>query len=178
MTTETSLKKWQIDAAHSYIGFKVKHMLISNVKGRFERFDATAEGINSPESFLAEVKIDVDSISTNNTDRDNHLKSNDFFNANEYPQIIFKAISIKTEGNIKKVAGDLTIRSITKPVELELTGGDIVKDPYGNDRVGYTFKGEVNRFDYELTWNQLLEAGGAIVAPNVILEGEIEFITN
>jgi len=177
MNTETTQKHWQIDTAHSYIGFKVKHMLVSNVKGRFEKFNATAQGLNSAEPFLAEVTIDVNSINTNNTDRDNHLKSDDFFKANEYPEIVFKGLKIEGEGDHKKLVGELTIRNITKPITLDLSGGDVINDPWGHQRAGFTFKGEVNRFDYELTWNQLLEAGGAIVAPTVILEGEVEFIS-
>jgi polyisoprenoid-binding protein YceI len=175
-TTETM--KWNLDPAHSRIQFKARHMVISTVTGHFEKFDAHVTGdVNDVENIKAQATIDVNSISTGQPDRDNHLKSPDFFDAANHPQIKFESTSFKKkEDNEFKLTGDLTIRGITRPIELDVEFGGMIKDPWGNDRAGFTLTGEINRFDYDLKWNALIETGGAVVGPKIKIQAEVEFV--
>ena len=174
MTTQTlSQTKWQVDPAHSEFIFKVRHMMISTVTGHFNSFNvaATSAGDNFDGADI-EVTIDVDSISTKNTDRDNHLKSDDFFNAAEYPQIKFQ--STHFEGSTLK--GHLTIRDITKEVTLQVEQNGIAVDPYGQTKAGFEISGEINRKEYNLNWNAITEAGNVVVSDTVKLAFEIQLV--
>lgn len=164
--------KWILDPTHSEITFKVKHMMISNVKGSFRTF--TAE-IESEDEFFANAKttatIQTDSVFTNNTDRDNHLKSAEFFNAETHPTITFDSQNLNNE-----VVGNLTINGITKPITLDVDFGGINVDPWGNTKAGFSFEGKISRKDFGLNWNAALEAGGVMVSDDVKIAGELQFV--
>ena len=164
--------KWLLDPTHSEITFKVKHMMISNVKGQFQSFNAEIE---SEDDAFQNAKttsfIDVNSIYTNNTDRDNHLKSADFFNAEANPKITFESSSINGA-----VTGNLTINGITKPVELDVDFGGVNVDPWGNTKAGFSFEGKIKRSDFGLSWNAALETGGVMVSDDVKIAGELQFV--
>lgn len=170
--------KWTFDKAHSKVQFKVTHMVISEVTGQFKSYDGTVE--TSKDDFTdAKINftIDVNSINTDNEQRDNHLKSDDFFNAEKYPKITFVSKSFKKVGDKKyKLVGDLTIRNITKQVELDVVYNGTVKDPWGNTRAGFKVTGQVNRFDFGLKWNALLEFGGAVVGEKVDIIIDVEIV--
>lgn len=164
---------WNIDATHSEINFKVKHMMISTVTGSFEKFDGKVEASNDDFkngnfSFSAEI----DSVNTNNKDRDNHLKSDEFFGAEKNPKLTFKSKSF--DGN--KMIGDLTIKGVTKEVELETEYNGTAVDPYGQTKAGFEFEGQINRKDFGLTWNAVTEAGSVVVSDKVKLIASLQFI--
>ncbi|MBD3636951.1 MAG: YceI family protein [Crocinitomicaceae bacterium] len=164
--------KWAIDPSHSEIGFKVIHMMISSVKGHFKSFEATVEATEDDFSDAkVKVSIDADSIYTNNEDRDNHLKSDDFLNAEKYPKITFESTSF--DG--KKLVGDLTIRDITKQVELKVEHNGTAVDGYGQTKAGFEIRGEINRKDFDLKWDQVTEAGNVVVSDMVKLIIDAEF---
>ncbi len=172
METKT-LTAWKIDQAHSEIGFKVKHMMISTVSGQFENFNVEIE--SEDDDFInanINVDIDVNSISTKNADRDGHLKSNDFFNAEEYPSITFKSKSF--DGS--QLTGDLTIRDITKEVTMEVDYNGMAVDPYGQTKAGFELTGEINRKDFGLSWDAVTEAGNIVVSDKVKLVIDAQFI--
>lgn len=165
--------KWNIDTAHSEISFKVKHMMISTVTGHFEDFNATVETdndnfINAHINFIAKT----DSINTKNSDRDKHLKSDDFFNAERYPQMTF--VSKSFDGN--KLIGDLTIKDITKEISLDVDVNGIAVDPYGQTKAGFEVKGTINRKDFNLTWSAVTEAGSIVVGDTIKLLVDLQFI--
>ncbi|WP_126653504.1 YceI family protein [Chryseobacterium aureum] len=164
--------KWILDPTHSEITFKVKHMMISNVKGSFRTF--TAE-IDSEDEFFANAKttatIQTDSVFTNNTDRDNHLKSAEFFNAEVHPTITFESQALNNS-----IVGNLTINGITKPINLDVDFGGINVDPWGNTKAGFSFEGKISRKDFGLNWNAALEAGGVMVSDDVKVAGELQFV--
>lgn len=164
--------KWNLDPSHSEITFKVRHMMISNVKGEFKNFNVDLE--SEDENFKnvkASASIDTSSISTNNTERDNHLKSAEFFNAEAHPQITFETDSLNEE-----VTGNLTINGVTKPVKLDVDFGGINVDPWGQTKAGFSFEGKINRSDFGLDWNAALEAGGVMVSDEVKIAGELQFV--
>ena len=167
---------FKIDAAHSEIGFKVKHLMISNVSGVFKKFDATIE---SEKEDFSDSKItfeaDVDSINTQDEARDGHLKGDDFFNAEQYPKIKFVSTGIeKRADNEYSVTGDLTIRDVTKPVVLNVDYNGTVTDPWGQVKAGFEITGKISRKEYNLKWNALTEAGGMVVGDDVKLHMNVE----
>ncbi|MEM6865879.1 MAG: YceI family protein, partial [Bacteroidota bacterium] len=171
---ETVVKtKWNLDTSHSAIGFKVKHMMISSVTGHFEEFNAT---LTSESDDIANADFDfvaaVNSINTKNTDRDNHLRSSDFFNAEAYPEMIFKSTSFNGE----KMTGDLTIRNITKSIELNVDFNGIAVDPYGQTKAGFEITGTLNRTDFGLAWSAVTEAGKVVVGEQVKFVVDLQFI--
>lgn len=169
---------YKIDVDHSDIMFKVKHLMISTATGYFKKFDATVETGND-EFTNAKVyfEADVNSIDTKNADRDNHLKSDDFFNAEQFPKLTFKSTSIEKDGEGEYILkGDLTIRDITKPITLEVDYNGSAKDPYGNERAGFEVKGKINRKDFGLKWSAVTEAGGLVVDDVVKLQMNVEFV--
>lgn len=176
MSTET-LTKWTIDKAHSEITFKIKHLVISTVTGKFNEFDATLESEN--EDFEgAEITFEalIDSIDTNNEDRDKHLKSEDFFNAEEHPKLTFKSTSFEKTGDGEyKLIGGLTMRGNTKTVELAAEYGGTVQDPYGNTKAGFEINGKINRKEFGLTWSAVTEAGNVVVSDEVKLNLNVQF---
>jgi polyisoprenoid-binding protein YceI len=169
---------FNIDPNHSEVQFKVKHLVITTVTGRFKKFEGNMQA--EKEDF-SDAKInftaDANSIDTNNEQRDGHLKSDDFFNAEKYPALTFTSKELKkTGGNNYKLTGDLTIRNITKSVELDVEYEGTAIDPWGNTKVGFEIKGVVNRFDYDLKWNTLTEAGGAMVGADIKLALNIQLV--
>lgn len=164
---------YSVDSAHSHVGFKVKHMMISNVKGSFDNFEGVIEydeATNKLQSIKGSVK--VDSINTANEKRDTHLKADDMFDAEQFPLITFVLKEVKGDD----VYGELTIRGITKEVKMELDNNGVIVDPWGNQRVGISLEGKINRKDFGITWNKVLEAGGVAVGDKVKLEIELEGI--
>jgi polyisoprenoid-binding protein YceI len=180
-TMETITEKkttWKLDPAHSEIGFKVKHMMITNVSGSFEKFDAHVEttGVDFITAKI-EFTADVSSITTNNADRDTHLKSADFFDAANHPHLKFVSTKVERKDDDNYlVQGNLTIRDVTKPVQLNAEFGGIGKDPWGNEKAGFTITGKINRTDYKLNWNAALEAGGVLVGEEVKIQAELQLI--
>ena len=163
---------WKLDPTHSELTFKVKHMMISNVKGEFTNFEAeiTSEDDNFSKAKVS-ATIKTDSVFTNNTDRDAHLKSADFFDAEKYPAITFEADALTGD-----VTGNLTINGVTKPVTLDVDFGGIGQDPWGNTKAGFSFEGKIKRSDFGLNWNAALEAGGVLVSDEVKIAGDLQFI--
>jgi polyisoprenoid-binding protein YceI len=170
------MKKWNVDAAHSTLGFSVKHMMVSKVRGNFGEFDAHVEA-NETDLTGANIQfnIKVPSINTNSADRDNHLRSADFFDAETYPEIKFVANNITKKGDDKyDIAGDMTIKDVTKPVVFEAEYEGKGTNPWGQEVVGFTAETKINRKDFGLTWNQALETGGVLVGEDVKLSLEIQ----
>lgn len=168
--------KWVLDPTHSELNFKVKHLMITNVKGEFRTFNAAIEGEDFTTAPLS-VQVDTESIFTNNNDRDGHLKSPDFFDVAQYPSITFTGKSFKkVDDDEYTLTGDLTIKDVTKEVSLQVTYGGVNKDPWGNQKAGFSVKGKINRNDFGLTWNAALETGGVLVSEDVKIDGEVQFV--
>ena len=165
--------KWSIDNTHSEIGFRVRHMMISNVTGNFEDFQATAQ--TNGEDFknaVIEFSAKTESINTKNKDRDTHLKSDDFFNAEKFPEIKFVSKSFDGE----KMVGDLTLRDVTKEITLDAELNGIAVDSYGQTKAGFEISGEINRKDFGLNWNSVTEAGSIVVSDKVKLVADVQFV--
>jgi polyisoprenoid-binding protein YceI len=169
---------WAFDPAHSEITFKVKHLMISNVKGEFKQFEASLVSDDDKlTNAFAKASIQVASISTNNDDRDGHLKSADFFEVEKFSTIDFESTSIeKFDEENGKLKGKLTIKGITKEVSFDLEFGGISKDPWGNEKAGFSLNGSINRNDFGLTWNAALETGGVLVSEVIKIAAEIQFV--
>ena len=169
--------KWNVDPAHSSAKFTVTHLVISEVEGNFKTFKGTMT--NTKPDFTGaniDFSIDVASVNTDNEMRDKHLKSDDFFNTEKYPNMVFKSTSMKKlAGNKYALMGNLTIRDVTKPVKFDVTYGGTAKDGYGNTKVGFKANTVINRFDYGLKWNTATEAGGATVGKDITVDLKLEF---
>ncbi|MBS1776622.1 MAG: YceI family protein [Bacteroidetes bacterium] len=171
-------RTWKIDTAHSEVQFKVRHMMISNVTGNFSSFDSTVTTDNDDfKTAQARFEADLSSISTNNEQRDNHLRTSDFFDAANHPKLEFvsKKMEQIDEENFL-LTGDLTIRGTTKPITLKVEFGGTTLDPWGNTRVGFSIEGKLNRKEYGLNWSAMTEAGGMVVSDEVRLFVNAEFI--
>lgn len=172
------MSTYKIDASHSEIAFKVKHMMITNVNGQFTKFDASLE---AEAADFSDAKIsfeaDVDSITTHNEQRDGHLKSDDFFNAEAFPKLTFKSTSIvkKSDDNYE-LTGDLTIRDITKSVKLAVEYGGTVTDPWGQVKAGFELNGKISRQEFGLKWNAMTETGGIVVSDEVKLHLAVQMV--
>lgn len=169
--------KWGIDTMHSEVEFKVKHLVISTVTGKFKSFEGALE--SETEDFdgaEASFSLDVTSIDTNVADRDNHLKSDDFFAVAKYPKLTFKGALTKTGTNTYKVTGPLTIKDITKDVTLNAELGGIAVDGYGQTKAGFEITGVINRKEFGLTWSMVTEAGGVVVGDDVKLHLNIQVV--
>ncbi len=164
-----------IDTSHSEVGFSIKHMMISNVKGKFQEYDAKMDFDIKNKSFRS-LKADVTakSIDTGITKRDNHLRSEDFFEVEKYPKITYEMTSYEASGDEGVMEGLLTIRDVTKKVKLNVTINGVIKDFDGNTRVGFTLEGTINRKDFGLMWNKALELGGFAVGDRVKIIIELE----
>jgi len=168
---------WNLDASHSNVGFEVKHMAISKVKGSFGELSGTVTGEpGKPETFGVEVTIQTASVDTGNQDRDDHLRSPDFFEAEKHPTMTFKSTGVKMDGDEGTLTGELTLHGVTKTVELELEYAGMVDDPWGNTRMGFSAEGEIDRTEFGLTWSKALETGGLVVGHDVEIELEIEVV--
>lgn len=168
-STSVAQTTWSFDKSHTTIGFEVTHLVITTVDGKFRNYEGTVttKG-DSFENAKVEFSADIASIDTENEKRDEHLKSDDFFNAEKYPKLVFKGTSMKKTGkSTYKLTGDLTIRDKTKRVTLDVKHNGTVQDPWGNTKAGFKITGSINRFDYDLKWNTLTEAGGAVVGKEV-----------
>ena len=170
------MKKWTIDPTHSEVGFKVKHMMFTNVKGLFNDYSADIDFNDDLKDANLQFEAKINSIFTNNADRDNHLKSADFFDAEQYPTLNFKSTNIQGNGNEYEITGDLTIKGITKPVTLNAEFSGLMTDPWGNTKVGLNLDGKINRKDFGLTYNAALETGGVLVGEDVKLNAEIQLV--
>ena len=169
---------WAIDPTHSEIGFKVKHMMFTNIAGKFNAYVAgvetngeTLEGADI--AFAAEVG----SIDTNNADRDNHLKSADFFDAEQFTSLRFKSTEVtKVNDNAFKVAGNMTIKNVTKPIVFDAEYSGMLTDPWGNTKMALSLVGKIDRKEFGLTWNAALETGGLLVGEEVKLSADVQFV--
>lgn len=176
-STTAVATNWVLDAMHSEVHFKVKHLVISTVTGTFKVFEGAFETVNDDFSnanisFTADIK----SIDTNQEQRDVHLKSADFFDAETYPKMSFKSTSFTKEDDGEyELVGDLTIRDVTKSVKLDVEYGGIATDFYGNTKAGFELKGKVNRKDYGLTWDGITEAGSIVVGEDIKLDINVQF---
>lgn len=171
-------ERWEIDSSHSGIHFSVRHMVVAKVRGQFARWSGT---ILSEDGALGRASvsavIDASSIETGVEDRDTHLKSADFFDSASHPEITFKSTRVEMVGEERlRLLGDLTIRGATREVALDVEYAGQTKDPWGNVRAGFTAKTSIDRKDFGLTWNQLLEAGGLVVGDRVDVEIEVEAV--
>lgn len=169
---------WNIDPTHSEIQFKVKHLVISTVTGNFKSFYGSLETEgDSFEGASVSFEADIESITTNNEDRDAHLKSDDFFNAEEYPKLKFESTSFKnTGGDNYTLTGNLTIRDITKEITLDVEHGGTVEDPYGQTKAGFEISGKVDRKEFGLKWSAVTEAGSVVVADQVKLHLNVQVV--
>lgn len=168
---------WTIDTAHSEVGFKVRHMMISKVKGTFNTWTGAVSVDDDGKLTAVSAEVETNSVDTRNSDRDAHLASADFFNSEVWPKMTFTSTSVERLGGSKlAISGDLTIRDQTRPVTLQVERGGSGKDPWGNTRVGYSGHARISRKAFGLTWNQALETGGVLVGDEVEIEFEAQII--
>jgi polyisoprenoid-binding protein YceI len=170
--------KWNLDTAHSGINFSIRHLVVAKVRGRFAAYSGTLEldGEDLTRSRV-EATIESASIDTGVAQRDDHLRSADFFDAAKYPELRFRSkLIVKLAGDQYRVTGDLTIRDVTREIALEVEYGGLAKDPWGNERVAFTAKTAIDRKDFGLSWNQALEAGGVLVGERVDIELEVQAV--
>jgi len=173
----TQAANWKVDASHSNVKFTVTHLVVSEVEGYFRVFDGSisAEKEDFSDANI-QFSVDANSINTDNTNRDEHLKGDDFFNTAKFPSMTFKSTSFKKVSDKKYVlTGNLTIRDVTKQVSFDVTYNGKVKDPWGNTKSGFKASSSINRQDYKLTWSKLTEAGGAVVSDEVDIRLNLEF---
>jgi len=177
-TLTFSQTTWTVDKSHSKVGFSVSHLVITDVDGFFKDYDAQISS-NGDDFSTAniELKVNTSSIFTDNEKRDDHLRSDDFFNSEKYPQMTFKGKSMKKVGDKKyKLTGDFTIRDVTKQITLDVTYNGMVKDPWGNTKAGFKITGEIDRFDYNLKWDKAIEAGSLVVGKDVELVIDLQLV--
>ena len=167
---------WEIDPSHSHVGFSVRHLGVAKTRGRFGEFAGTVVIAERPEDSTAEVTIKTASIDTRDETRDGHLRSPDFFDSEATPDITFRTTGVRRDGKGWKVEGDLTIKSVTKPVVLDAQFEGAEGDPWGGTRAAFAATTEVNREDFGLTWNQVLESGGLLVGKTAKVELEVELV--
>ena len=167
---------WTIDPSHSEVAFSVRHMLISKVKGKFEKFDATFVTGENPLDTKVTASADVASVNTNDKNRDGHLATNDFFDAPTHPELTFVSTGVRLEGGDYKVDGDLTIKGVTKPVTFDFEFGGFGTDAYGNYKAGFEAKTEIDRNDFGVNWNAALETGGVLVGDKVTITLDVQAV--
>lgn len=169
---------WTIDNAHSEINFTVRHMMISNVRGRFENFTGTVDFNEAdPAKSSVDVQIDASSINTKEANRDGHLRSPDFFEVEKYPHVTFKSTRVeKVNDDHGKIYGDLTIRGVTRPVVLNVEYSGMAKSPWGTFSAGFTASTSISRKEWNLIWNQALETGGMLVGDEIKINIELEIV--
>ena len=177
-TTRTGVSTWTIDKAHSNIDFTVKHLVISTVRGHFRDFEGTLHiDEDAPENSSVTVAIDVASVDTNNEQRDAHVRSNDFFNVEDFPTATFESTRLeRLDGDDFRLHGNLTLRGITKPVILEGEYEGQITDHWGNRRIAFSAKTEISREAFDVRWNQVLEGGGLTVSDRVKLNFHVEAV--
>lgn len=170
--------KWLLDQTHSELGFKIKHLMISNVSGNFNKFEVEVETTGNDFTTAAiTAKIEVASINTNNEQRDAHLRTADFFEAENHPHIIFTSNRIeKLDDETFNIFGYITIKDTTKPIKLSVEYSGIAKDPWGNTKAGFTINGKINRKDFGVNYNAALETGGVMLGEELKVNGEIQLV--
>ncbi len=175
--TATAKTIWNLDASHSEIGFKVKHMMITNVSGSFGKFEVNVETEGDDFSTAAiSFTAETNSVTTGSEQRDGHIYSPDFFDVENYPEMKFVSTKLEKLNNENYLLhGDLTIKDITKPVKLDVEFGGSGKDPWGNEKVGFTIDGKIERTQWNLNWNAALEAGGFLVSEDVKIHASVQF---
>ncbi|WP_026996659.1 YceI family protein [Flectobacillus major] len=171
-----STTTWAIDPAHSEVQFKVKHLVITTVTGHFQEFSGTVEAGEGFADAKITFEANVASINTNSEQRDGHLKSGDFFDAEAFPTLSFTSTSFTKDGSDFKLTGDLTIKGVTLPVTFDVDYEGTATDPWGNVKAGFEVKGKINRKDFGLSWNAITEAGSALVSEEVKLVGNIQLV--
>ena len=172
-----SAATYAIDKSHAHVGFSVRHMVVSNTKGKFNEFDGTIEfDKEAPENIRASATVEVASIDTDNEKRDNHLRDPDFFDVDTYPQITFETTSVKGDYPEITLVGDLTIKDVTKEVEIPTEFMGPITDPWGNERIGFSGETTINRQDFNIAFSKLMEGGGLVVGDKVKIILEIEAI--
>ena len=178
LAAERGTTLWSIDPSHSHVGFGVRHLMISTVKGRFAGVNGSVSLENgSVGTARIDVTIDAASIDTGVSQRDDHLRSQDFLDVARFPTLSFKSRQIDPIGkDALRVTGDLTIRDVTRPVQLDVIDFGSVRDPWGGERAGYSASTRINRRDFGLSWNQALETGGFVVGDEVALTLEVELV--
>jgi polyisoprenoid-binding protein YceI len=178
MTSTTATSTWNIDPAHSGAEFKVKHMMIANVRGKFSGISGVLHRVEADHTqSTLDISIDVSTVNTQDAQRDGHLKSADFFDVEKFPAMTFKSTHIEKTGDGFAVTGDLTIHGVTRPVVVTVEEvSEPAKDPWGNTRIGLTATAKINRKDFGLTWNATLEAGGVLVGEDVAITLDVQFI--
>lgn len=169
---------WKIDPMHSEVLFKAKHLMITTVTGQFKAFDLNVEteGDDFTKASSISFTADVDSLSTNNEQRDGHLKSPDFFDAASHPKVVFEGTKMEGAGSDYKLHGNLTMRGTTLPVVLDVEYSGIVTDPYGQTKAGFTVDGKVKRKEYGLTWDAVTEAGSIVVSDEIKIHAEVQLV--
>ncbi len=165
---------WDIDPAHSHISISARHLMVTKVRGTFEDISGTIEVADDTANSSARVEAKAASVTTGVADRDGHLRSPDFLDAETYPVITFESTSVTPSGNDWKLAGSLTIRGVTKPVVFDLAYEGSAEDPYGNTKAAFVASGEIDREEFGLTWNATLEGGGVLVSKNFKVEFEVQ----
>jgi len=173
-----STTKWAMDPTHSEVHFKVRHLMVSNVSGQFKNFNATVE-TDGDDMATAKVHFtaDINSISTNNEQRDGHLKTGDFFDAENHPQLTFEGNRLeKVSGDHYKLHGALTMRGVTKDITLDAEYGGTMQDPWGNTRAGFSVNGKINRKDFGVSFSMVTETGGIALSDEVGISANAEFV--
>ena len=172
-----TLTTWTIDPSHSNVEFAVRHLMISTVKGRFGEVSGTVVADPaSPTTGKVDITIGVASVDTREAQRDAHLRSADFFDAENFPSMTFRSTRIEGQGDRFKVAGDLTIRGVSRPVVLDVTSEGVGKDPWGGERAGFSAVTRIKRSEFGLTWNQALETGGVVVGDEIKISLDVELV--
>jgi polyisoprenoid-binding protein YceI len=167
---------WTIDPSHSEVGFSVRHLMVSKVKGSFKTFEGTVTIADDLLNSRVEATIDAASVDTRDENRDNHLRSSDFFNVEQHPQIKFSSTSLRPSGDNYVLGGDLTIHGVTRPVELDLEFNGVSPDPWGGTRSGFSASTEISRSDYGIEFNMPLEGGGVLVGDRIKITLEVESV--
>ncbi|GHD15204.1 YceI family protein [Nocardiopsis kunsanensis] len=175
MAQELKPGTWNIDATHSIVGFSVRHMMVSKVRGRFEKFDATLTVPEDPTRSSIEATIDSGSINTDNSDRDTHIRSADFFSVEEYPQFTFRSTGLEAKGEDFVLKGDLTIKGNTHPIELALEFNGATVDPYGLDRAGFAATTQISRKEFGVDIETPMDSGGVVVGDRITIQIDAEF---
>ena len=180
LDVQTLTGDYTLDTAHSRLGFVARHAMVTKVRGSFEDFAGSAHlDFQNPSASTAELTIQVKSINTNQAQRDEHLRTNDFFDAPTFPEITFRSTKVEaTGGESYRLTGDLTIKGTTKPVDIDFEFTGAAKDPYGNVRVGFDGSTVIKRSDWGISWNAALETGGVMVSDKITLEFDVSAIKN
>ena len=175
MAQELKPGTWNIDATHSIVGFSVRHMMVSKVRGRFEKFDATLTVPEDPTQASIEATIDSGSINTDNSDRDAHIRSSDFFSVEDHPQFTFRSTGLEAKGEDFVLKGDLSIKGNTHPIELALEFNGATVDPYGLDRAGFAATTQISRKEFGVDIETPMDSGGVVVGDRITIQIDAEF---